>query len=151
MAEHPVKATPIPQRALSDTEHSSLKSAALLIDLFGVNPADAGEKTLWLNGSRIATLPVVGDEWKAFTIPLDAAAMKLLKNENRIEVRRSTNVDKFKFRRARLKVQLADGSWVASTAQTQDQTTDKDWAYFSGEVFPEPLASKAVALDFLNP
>ncbi|OYV06573.1 MAG: hypothetical protein CFE26_05605 [Verrucomicrobiales bacterium VVV1] len=101
-----------------------------------------------MNGVRIATLPVAGDDWKSFKIPLDAAAMKLLKNENRIEVRRSTNVDKFKFRNARLKVQLADGSWVASTAQMQDQTTDKDWAYFSGEVFREPLVSKEVPLDF---
>ena len=151
MAEHPVKATPIPQRALSAGELSTLKSAMLLIDLFGVNPSDTGEKTLWLNGVRIATLPVAGDDWKAFKIPLDAAAMKLLKNENRIEIRRSTNVDKFKFRHARLKVQLADGSWVASTAQMQDQTTDKDWAFFSGEVFREPLVSKEVPLDFRAP
>lgn len=151
LAEHPVKATPIPQRSLSESELSSLRSAALLIDLFGVNPADAGEKTLWLNGHRIATLPVVGDEWKASTIPLDAAAMKLLKNGNRIEVRRSSNVDKFKFRRARLRVQLADGSWVESIVQTQEQTTDKDWAYFSGEVFAEPLTSKPLMLDFRAP
>jgi hypothetical protein len=151
MAEHPVKAIPVPQRALSDSEFPSLKSAVLLIDLFGVNPADAGEKTLWLNGVRIATLPVAGDDWKAFTMPLDAAAMKLLKNENRIEVRRSTNVDKFKFRRARLRVQLGDGSWVESIAQTQEQTTDKDWAFFSGEAFPQPMVSKVVPLDFRTP
>ncbi len=151
MAEHPVKATPIPQRAMSAGELSSLKSAMLLIDLFGVNPSDTGEKTIWLNGVRIATLPIAGDEWKAFKIPLDAAAMKLLKNENRIEVRRSSNVDKFKFRNARLKVQLADGSWVASTAQMQDQTTDRDWVHFSGDAFPESLASKVVPLDFRAP
>lgn len=151
MAEFPVKPTPLPQRALSDSELSTLKSAVLLIDLFGVNPADAGEKTLWLNGGRIASLPVAGDEWKSFAIPLDAAAMRLLRNGNRIEVRRSTNVDKFKFRRARFKVQLADGSWVQSIAQTQDQTTDRDWAHFSGEVFVEPLVSNSVALDFRAP
>ncbi len=151
MAEHPVKAPPIPQRALEAGELTALKSATLLIDLFGVNPSDAGEKTVWLNGVRIAALPVVGDDWKAFTIPLDASAMKLLKNENQLEIHRSTNVDKFKFRQARLKVQLSDGSWVVSTKQIQDQTTDKDWAFFSGEVFPEPLASKPLLLVFRAP
>jgi hypothetical protein len=60
-------------------------------------------------------------------------------------------VDKFKFRRARLRVQLVDGSWVESLAQTQEQTTDKDWAYFSGEAFPQPLVSKVVPLDFRAP
>lgn len=148
LPEQAVAGTPMTRRALSAEELRGAKSAVVRIDLFGVNPKNTGEKTLWLNGTRIAELPAGGDEWSAKSIPLGAADLKVLEASNRLEVRRSTGEDKFKFRNAELRVQLADGSWVATGVQAKPQTTDADWAHFEGEAFPAKESSAPVTLEF---
>lgn len=148
IAESPVVATQTASRALTPADFSGIKAAKLTIGLFGVNDLRAGEKTLFLNGRKLVELPVVGDEWQNRPFDLDAEALKSLKASNTIEIRRSTAEDKFKFRGARLRVQLADGSWVQSSSQREAQTTDKDWQFFEGSVFASKEASAPVTLEF---
>jgi hypothetical protein len=135
------------RRAVSSDELVQAVEARLVIGLFGVNGAEAGEKSVWLNGGRVAALPAVADEWKTVSIPINP---KLLKSASQLEVRRSTNVDKFKFRQLSLRLRLADGSWVSTPVQDATQTTDRDWAHFEGSVFPQPLVSAPVTLEFKN-
>lgn len=52
IAERAVSGTPVEQRALSDSERAGIRAAKLNIGLFGVNPKNAGEKSIWLNGSE---------------------------------------------------------------------------------------------------
>ncbi|BCU77396.1 hypothetical protein llg_21110 [Luteolibacter sp. LG18] len=148
IAEAPVAATALETRALTPAEFAGVKAAKLTIGLFGVNDRKSGEKTLWLNGRKLAELPAGGDQWQTKSLDLDAEAVKGLKASNAIEVRRSTAEDKFKFRAARLRVQLADGIWVQSSAQPAAQTTDKDWAFFEGSAFTTQEASAPVTLEF---
>ncbi|MGC4013957.1 MAG: hypothetical protein QM755_05485 [Luteolibacter sp.] len=148
IAEAPVTTVQMESRALTPAELAGAKTAKLTISLFGVNPRNAGEKTLWLNGSKLIELPAGVDEWQSQSFNLDAEAIKGLKASNTIEVRRSTGDDRFKFRSSRLRVQLADGTWVQSSQQQNAQTTDKDWAFFEGEVFATKEASAPVTLEF---
>ncbi len=151
IAERSISGPQLKQRALSDSELTGILAAKLSIGLFGVNPKDAGEKSVWLNGRKFAELPVVGDEWLKCSIPLDDESIHRLKAGNTLEIRRSTGEDKFKFDAAKLIVQLADGSWVASTAQKDIQTTDRDWAFFEGTAFPNSEISAPVTLKFVAP
>lgn len=149
IAERSVSGPPVAQRALSDAELGGIRAAKLSLGLFGVNPRNAGEKSVWLNGRKLAELPVVGDEWQTRSIPLDAETIRGLKANNIMEIHRSTGEDKFKFRGAKLMVQLADGTWVVSTSEKDVQTTDANWAHFEGSAFPKNDASAPVTLRFV--
>lgn len=146
--EQPITGTPVVRRALSSAELAGARAAKLRIELFGVNPGNAGEKTMWLNGQKIGELPVVEDEWQVKVLDLKPDALRAFKEANQLEIRRSTAEDKFKFRGAELRVQLADGSWVVTTRQSGAQTTDQDWAHFEGSAFPAAESSAPVELRF---
>ncbi len=133
------------RRSVSPDELSKATEAKLVIGLFGVNGVDFGEKSVWLNGGKVVALPVVGDAWKSISIPIDP---KSLKPSNELEIRRSTNEDMFKFRQVSLRVLLADGTWLTTPVQEGTQTTDRDWAYFEGTAFPQPLVSALLTLEF---
>ena len=148
IAETSISMPPAKRRSLSATGLSQLRAATLSLDLFGVNGKAAGEKTLWLNGHKLTELPSGEDDWTAASFNLDEKALHSLTAINTLEVRRSTGEDKFKFRKALLRVQLADGTWVISSQQSETQTTDVGWAFFEGSAFPAPEKSAAVELEF---
>ena len=139
---------PLPEvRELSIAELAGIKTASIELELFGVNPAVAGEKTMWLNDNKVSSLPTCGDAWTEFSIPVGKELLRKLKNNNSLEIRRATNEDKFKFRNPRLLVTLSDGKKVLSRAIAVVQTSDRDWAHFEGDAFPEPLHSSVIELD----
>jgi hypothetical protein len=139
---------PMPEvRELTTAEWAGIKSASVVVELFGVNPADTGEKAIFINGQKIATLPTCGDAWMEVSVPVAKEFFAQLKNNNSLEIRRATNVDKFKFRNPRLIVTLSDGKKVMSRHAAAVQTSDRDWAHFEGDAFPEPLHSSRIALD----
>lgn len=138
--------TSVTQRALSADELKSIKSAALAIEVFGVNGGQFGDKEIWLNDTKIGVLPVGGDTWQRAKIEVPAGAVKL---ENHLEIRCKDSGDKFKFRGAVLTVQLPEGDLVKTTGQTVPQTSYADWAFFEGIAFPLPEKSAPVMLRFL--
>jgi hypothetical protein len=139
---------PMPEvRELTTAEWAGIKSASIEVELFGVNPSDTGEKAVFINGQKIATLPTCGDAWMAVSIPVAKEFLAQLKNNNSLEIHRATNVDKFKFRNPRLIITLSDGKKVMSRHAAAVQTSDHDWAHFEGDAFPEPLHSSRIALD----
>ena len=60
IAERELRATPIPRRALTDSEFRGIRKAWLTIEHFGVS-ASFGSKTLFLNGEKLAELPAGPD------------------------------------------------------------------------------------------
>jgi hypothetical protein len=147
IAERDLRPTPLPRRALSDSELRGVRKAWLTVDHFGIS-AGHGTKTLFLNGEKLADLPTGGDEWQTARLEIPAPLLAKLKPENSIELRCDTADDKFKFRGMELRVELPDGAQVRSTAQDAPQTSAKDWAFFEGEAFPTDKAAKPVMLRF---
>ena len=129
-------------------KYGDCKSATLTIEAFGVNGGQFGVKEVWLNGAKIGTLSEGGDEWKRAKIEVPTAQIQV---SNRLEIRCKDTGDKFKFRRALLTVQLANGDLARSSAQEKPQTSYADWAFFEGAAFPAPENSAPVPLDFKAP
>jgi hypothetical protein len=142
--ERPLRPTPVPSRALTADELRGLRKAWLTIEHFGVS-AGHGTKTLFLNGEKLALLPDGPDEWRKARIEVPVGSIK---PANTLELRHDSADDKFKFRGAELRVVLADGSEVRSTAQATAQTSFGDWVHLEGEVFPAKDAAKPVLLEF---
>jgi hypothetical protein len=142
--ERPLRPTPVPVRTLSADERRGLRKAWLTIEHFGVS-AGHGTKRLFLNGKELAVLPDGPDEWRKARIEVPVGAIQAA---NTLELRHDSKDDKFKFRGAELRVELADGSVVRSTAQSAAQTSFGDWVHLEGELFPAKDAAKPVALDF---
>lgn len=139
---------PAPEtRELSPAEFVAIQSASIKIDLFGVNPAEVGEKTLWLNGENMAQLPSCGDAWLSVSIPVRNESLRKLTNQNTLEIQRATTEDKFKMRNPQLVITLVDGRKFASRVLSLVQTTDRDWAHFEGEPFADPRRSAMMNLD----
>ncbi len=136
------------QRALTDAELRTIKSATLTLEVFGVNGGQFGAKEMWLNGAKIGVLPEGGDAWQRAKIAVPIAAVR---PENRLEIRCKDTGDKFKFRRAVLTVELPAGDFVRSSAQAKAQTSYADWAFSEGAAFPVPESSAPVTLDFKAP
>jgi hypothetical protein len=142
--ERPLRPTPVPSRALIADELRGVRKAWLTIEHFGVT-AGHGTKTLFLNGEKLAVLPDGPDEWRKAQIEVPVGSIK---PANTLELRHDSTDDKFKFRGAELRVELADGSEVRSTAQAAAQTSVGDWIHLEGEVFPAKDAAKPVLLEF---
>jgi hypothetical protein len=142
--ERPLRATPVPSRALTSDELRELRKAWLTVEHFGVS-AGHGTKRLFLNGKELAVLPDGPDEWRKARIEVPVGSIQAA---NRLELRHDSKDDKFKFRGAELRVELADGSQVRSTVQAAAQTSFGDWIHLEGELFPAKDAAKPVALDF---
>lgn len=149
IAERDLRGTPVPQRALTSTQLSGIRKAWLTVEHFGIS-AGHGTKTLFLNGEKLAELPAGPDEWQTVRLEIPATMIAKLKPENSAELRHDSLDDKFKFRGLELRIELADGSLVRSTAQRSPQTSAKDWAHFEGEAFASEQASKPVTLRFAN-
>jgi hypothetical protein len=142
--ERGLRGTPVPRRALTADELGGLCKAWLTISHFGVS-AGHGTKTLYLNGAKLAELDSGPDVWRQMRIEVPVGAVK---PSNLLELRHDSKDDKFKFRGAELRVELADGSEVRSTAQTSAQTSFGDWIHFEGSLFPSQDAAQPVTLDF---
>jgi hypothetical protein len=142
--ERPLRATPVPSRTLTADELRGLRKAWLTVEHFGIS-AGHGTKTLFLNGAKLAVLPDGPDEWRKARIEVPVG---VIKPANTVELRHDSADDKFKFRGMELRVELADGSEVRSTAQTTAQTSLGDWVHLEGELFPAKDAAKPVLLEF---
>jgi hypothetical protein len=142
--ERPLRPTPVPSRALTADDLRGMRKAWLTIEHFGVS-AGHGTKTLFLNGEKLAVLSAGPDEWRKARIEVP---MGSIKPANTLELRHDSGDDKFKFRGAELRVELADGSEVRSTAQATAQTSFGDWVHLEGELFPSKDAAKPVLLEF---
>lgn len=140
-----LEASPVERRPLAAGEQAAAKSATLRLEAFGVNGGEFGRKEVWLNGARVGELPECGDDWKPVAIALTPAQVRA---ENVVEVRHNGREDKFKFRGAELRVELADGSVVASDRQAEPQTSFAEWAHGEGAIFPGPTNSVPVRLTF---
>jgi hypothetical protein len=142
--ERPLRPTPVPSRALTADDLRGMRKAWLTIEHFGIS-AGHGTKTLFLNGEKLAVLSAGPDEWRKARIEVP---MGSIKPANTLELRHDSGDDKFKFRGAELRVELADGSEVRSTAQATAQTSFGDWVHLEGELFPSKDAAKPVLLEF---
>jgi hypothetical protein len=144
VAERALRAVPVPLRALTAEEFRGIRRAWLTVELFGIS-AGHGTKTLFLNGEKLADLPTGPDDWRRLRLEVPAGKIRAV---NTVELRHDSGDDKFKFRGLELRVELADGGEVRSTAQMTSQTSFGDWAHFEGEVFPATDAAKPVRLEF---
>ena len=138
-------AVPVERRAATAAELAGAKARTLRIEAFGVNGGEFGEKEVWLNGAKIGVLPVCGDDWTRAALAVPATAVQ---PANTVEVRHNGREDKFKFRGAELRIELPDGTVVASGPQQDAQTSFEGWQYGEGAVFPSPTSSAPVALRF---
>jgi hypothetical protein len=142
--ERPLRATPVPVRSLTADELRGIRKAWLTVEHFGIS-AGHGTKTLFLNGEKLAELPAGPDSWQRLRLEVPAGKIRAA---NTVELRHDSGDDKFKFRGLELRVELADGSVVRSTAQQAAQTSFGDWAHFEGAAFPAKDAAAPVLLEF---
>jgi hypothetical protein len=139
--------SPITQRELTRDELDSIKQAKLVIEAFGVQEGEFGNKQVLLNDEVIGNLPAGGDSWQRLVIDLPARKIGTLNPKNHVTVQHNGKPDKFKFRGARLIVQLADGQQISSSVQNDPQTSYGDWPYAEGQIFPSST-SHPILLEF---
>lgn len=130
------KVSPIAQRELTDDELETIRQAKLVIEAFGVQEGEFGKKQVLLNDEAIGNLPAGGDSWQRLIIDLPASKIATLHPHNVVTVQHNGKADKFKFRGARLIVQLADGQQISTSVQDDTQTSYADWSYAEGKTFP---------------
>lgn len=150
-AETELTSFTLQQRALSAEEVKTAKSATLMLEVFGINGGQYGIKEAWLNSVKVGNLPECGDDWKRVSLKLPDTARATLAASNRLEVRGPNSGDMFKFRRATLRVELANGELAGSSVQGAPQTSLPGWSFFEGRAFPTPIASAPILLEFKAP
>jgi hypothetical protein len=147
IGERDLRGPEVPQRALTAEEMRGIRRAWLKLEHFGIS-AGHGTKSVFLNGTRLADLPAGPDDWQPARIEIAGEGLALLRARNSAEIRHDSDDDKYKFRGMELRVELADGRQVRSTAQSVPQTSLKDWTFFEGEPFPTGSGSAPVPLGF---
>lgn len=128
----PVLAGPVaPPRRATAAEIASATAARIELEVFGNDAGTYGDKTLFLGGTRIGTLPRCGDGWQPARFDLDAAARAALRADNIAVIRGRDGTDKFKVGRLRIVLTLPDGSELAGPA-TAAFANDPNWAHAAG-------------------
>jgi hypothetical protein len=112
--------------------------AALHIEVFGVEGGQYADKSILLNGTRIAQIPINNggmiDEWEEKVVPLSAEQIKLLRRENAVVLTNDPG-DCYKVRNVALAVKLADGRWVESEWDQDVWSSVDGWAWSEGKAF----------------
>lgn len=131
-----------PPEPVTTEELKGAKSAWLSGKAFGVNGGQYGVKMVFVNGKEAGALPVCGDGWTAFRIPL-----KEMPNvENVIEIRHPENGDSYKVTGLQLGVELFDRT--AKSDASAAFTSVEDWTHREGAIFKSATESGRISLNF---
>lgn len=119
-------------RSLTAADLAGLRAARLRIDVYGADgrPQYAA-KYIDINGHRLSTVPANNsDTWTFKTVAFDPSQLAWIRRANEVTVRTECD-DSWKFRNLTLAVQLADGTWVKTGADTTVHSTP-NWAHSEG-------------------
>ena len=126
-----------PPRRATAAEIAAATAARLELDVFGNDAGRYGDKTLFLGGTKLGSLPPCGDTWQPVRFELDAATRAALGPLNTVVIRAADATDKFKVQRLRIVLTLPDGTELTGPA-TAAHVNDADWAHAAGA---EPFAA----------
>jgi len=102
--------------------------------VFGSNGGKYADKWVYLNGVRIAQVPVTNrDAWVLTAFELSADQVALLKPVNEVVITNEGG-DAWKFRNVALALRRPDGTWVRSAVASQVFSTP-GWAHSEGTPF----------------
>jgi hypothetical protein len=138
-------------RALTEADLKSARAGKLRIDVFGANAEDEYRaKLVDLNGRELARVPSPGgDTWSVRVIDLTAEQLSWVRLDNEVVVRTECG-DAWKFRHLTLALQLADGTWARTNADSRTHSV-ADWAHSEGETWGADGKAGPVWLTFGRP
>ena len=126
---------------------ASIRSAELMLDVFGVGHGRYEHKPISINGVEIAVVPAgSGDRWfNGVSVPLPPAAAAALREHNELEIGNEP-ADAFKVRNLRLLLHMPGAITVVSTTDSDVYTGWTDWLHGEGHQFPagQPLTGITV-------
>ncbi len=126
---------------------AKIRSAELLLDVFGVGGGRYEHKPITINGIEIGNVPRGGgDTWvNDRVVALTQEAIASLREHNEIEIGNEV-ADAFKVRNLRLHLHMPGSVTIVSATDTGVYTGWTDWLYGEGRQFPagEPLTGIAV-------
>lgn len=125
-----------------------VRSAELLLDVFGVDSGSRANKTVALNGVRLGDLPQGhGDQWTAGKVmPLPSEAIKALRQHNEITIDNRV-MDNFKVRNIRLLLHIRGGGTVVSTTDASVYTGGTGWLHAEGKQFLSGHSLTGITVD----
>ena len=126
------------QAPVTAEQLKSIKAAKLRIRVFDANGEEQyRDKYILLNGERIGLVPAnkgTLSAWQETVIDLSPEQLGLVKMRNTLQLTNAGG-DCYKFTGLALAAQLADGTWVESSADWQVCSSVPNWLYTEGKLF----------------
>ena len=109
-----------------------------------------------LNGTAIATLTDTdigprtrnNGPWQEVRVTIPRDDLKLIRRENELRIVRNNGADMSKFKGFRLAVELNDGKQLLTRTGRTVYSSDRNWAYSEGTVFPSGDDSGPIPVNF---
>ncbi len=127
---------------------AKIRSAELMVDVFGVVHGRYKHKPISVNGVEIAVVPEGGgDRWfNGASVELPAEAVAALREHNELQIGNEPQ-DAFKVRNLRLLLHMPGAITVVSTTDSDVYTGWTDWLYGEGHQFPAGQPLTGITID----